>query len=170
VGYTRIQGAWENVGHRVGPLDHAPDSEGGGPAVGPAAPDIMADVLEGTLGRDRWRRFLHDGSLYMARPGHVLHGVRHRPGLPSRADPRIHAAPRGAVHAADRADSDDGGGRCGARVHILICDRDRKWSGDVRRQLWDAGTRVVFTPERAPNANAYAERFVRRSTKNAWTG
>jgi hypothetical protein len=46
-------------------------------------------------------------------------------------------------------------------LHILICDRDRKWSGDVRRQIWDAGTRVVFTPERAPNANAYAERFVR---------
>jgi hypothetical protein len=46
-------------------------------------------------------------------------------------------------------------------MHILICDRDRKWSGDVRRQLQDGGTRVVFTPERAPNANAFAERFVR---------
>ena len=45
--------------------------------------------------------------------------------------------------------------------HLLICDRDRKWSGDVRRQLRDAGIRIVFTPERAPNANAYAERFVR---------
>ena len=45
--------------------------------------------------------------------------------------------------------------------HLLICDRDRKWSGDVRRQLRDAGIRVVFTPARAPNANAYAERFVR---------
>jgi transposase InsO family protein len=43
----------------------------------------------------------------------------------------------------------------------LICDRDRKWSGDVRHQLREAGTRVVFSPERAPNANAYAERFVR---------
>jgi putative transposase len=44
---------------------------------------------------------------------------------------------------------------------VLICDRDRKWSGDVRRRLRDAGTRVVLIPERAPNANAYAERFVR---------
>jgi putative transposase len=44
---------------------------------------------------------------------------------------------------------------------VLICDRDRKWSPDVRRRLWDAGTRVVLIPERAPNANAYAERFVR---------
>jgi transposase InsO family protein len=45
--------------------------------------------------------------------------------------------------------------------HVLICDRDRKWSGDVRRRLDEAGIRVVLTPERAPNANAYAERFVR---------
>jgi transposase InsO family protein len=45
--------------------------------------------------------------------------------------------------------------------NILICDRDRKWSRDVRRRLRDAGVRVVLTPERAPNANAYAERFVR---------
>ncbi len=44
---------------------------------------------------------------------------------------------------------------------VLICDRDRKWSGDVRRRLRDAGIHVVLTPERAPNANAYAERFVR---------
>jgi putative transposase len=46
-------------------------------------------------------------------------------------------------------------------TYVLICDRDRKWSGDVRRQLEDAGIRVVYTPVRAPNANAYAERFVR---------
>jgi transposase InsO family protein len=44
---------------------------------------------------------------------------------------------------------------------ILICDRDRKWSGEVRRVLGDAGIDVVLTPVRAPNANAYAERFVR---------
>jgi transposase InsO family protein len=44
---------------------------------------------------------------------------------------------------------------------VLICDRDRKWSHDVRRQLREAGVRVMLIPERAPNANAYAERFVR---------
>jgi transposase InsO family protein len=44
---------------------------------------------------------------------------------------------------------------------VLIWDRDRKWSRAVRQQFGDAGIRVVLTPERAPNANAHAERFVR---------
>jgi putative transposase len=44
---------------------------------------------------------------------------------------------------------------------VLICDRDRKWSGGVRQLLADAGIRTVCTPVRAPNANAHAERFVR---------
>ena len=33
---------------------------------------------------------------------------------------------------------------------VLICDRDRKWSGDIRRRLGESGVRVVFTPTRAP--------------------
>jgi putative transposase len=44
---------------------------------------------------------------------------------------------------------------------VLICDRDAKWSAAVRERLTEAGTRVVQTPYQAPNANAYAERFVR---------
>jgi transposase InsO family protein len=40
---------------------------------------------------------------------------------------------------------------------MLICDRDRKWSDDVRRRLRDAGIRIVLTPARAPNANAHAK-------------
>jgi putative transposase len=44
---------------------------------------------------------------------------------------------------------------------VLICDRDTKWSGPVREVLQQAGIRIMQTPYRAPNANAYAERFVR---------
>ena len=44
---------------------------------------------------------------------------------------------------------------------VLICDRDTKWSAPMRARLLDAGLRVIQTPYRAPNANAYAERFVR---------
>jgi putative transposase len=48
---------------------------------------------------------------------------------------------------------------------VLICDRDAKWSAPVRDRLGEAGIRVVRTPLQAPNANAFAERFV-RSTKH----
>jgi hypothetical protein len=44
---------------------------------------------------------------------------------------------------------------------ILICDRDRKWTHGFRHILQGAGVRIVLTPVQAPNANAYAERFVR---------
>jgi putative transposase len=44
---------------------------------------------------------------------------------------------------------------------VLICDRDAKWSAPVRARLGDAGIRVVQTPYQAPNANGFAERFVR---------
>jgi transposase InsO family protein len=44
---------------------------------------------------------------------------------------------------------------------LLLCDRDTKWSAPVRARLGEAGIRVVLTPYRAPNANAYAERFLR---------
>jgi putative transposase len=44
---------------------------------------------------------------------------------------------------------------------LLICDRDRKWSAAVERFLATAGVRVIRTPLRAPNCNAYADRFVR---------
>ena len=54
------------------------------------------------------------------------------------------------------ADASEAGAR-----RMLIGDRDRKWSRDVRRRLEEAGIHVVLTPERAPNAHAYAERFVR---------
>jgi transposase InsO family protein len=43
----------------------------------------------------------------------------------------------------------------------LICDRDTKWMDGFRHVLQGAGVRVVQTPIQAPNANAYAERFVR---------
>jgi putative transposase len=44
---------------------------------------------------------------------------------------------------------------------VLICDRDGKWNAEVRQLLGNTGIEMVLTPVRAPNANAYAERFVR---------
>ena len=44
---------------------------------------------------------------------------------------------------------------------VLICDPDGKWTEGFRSILEGAEVRVVRTPFQAPNANAYAERFVR---------
>ena len=48
-----------------------------------------------------------------------------------------------------------------ASHQILLGDRDRQWTDDFRRIVHGAGVRIVLIPVRAPNANAYAERFVR---------
>ena len=155
-GYTRIQGALKNVGHRVGRSTIARILKAAGLPPVPQRPTSWQTFLRAHWGAIAGGRFLHDGSLDVARPGHVLHGVRHRPRLTPRADPRIHAASRGAVHAPSQSHAD---GRrrsvCCVDHRVLICDRDRKWSGDVRRLLADAGIRVVLTPR----AGAECERL-----------
>jgi putative transposase len=46
-------------------------------------------------------------------------------------------------------------------AHLLIRDRDSKYSAAFDEVLRSGGIRVVRTPVRAPQANAIAERFVR---------
>lgn len=53
---------------------------------------------------------------------------------------------------------------------ILICDRDRKWSTDVRDLLETAGVRTLQIPFRAPNCNAHRSDLSARSRRSAWTG
>ena len=48
-----------------------------------------------------------------------------------------------------------------AEKEILILDRDSKYSSAFRDLLKDAGVEIVRLPPRSPNLNAYAERFVR---------
>jgi putative transposase len=43
---------------------------------------------------------------------------------------------------------------------FLLHDRDSKFSGDFDQIFRSEGTKIVRTPIRAPNANAYAERWV----------
>jgi putative transposase len=56
------------------------------------------------------------------------------------------------------------------RGRVLICDRDPKWSGTVAAFLEREGVRIIRTPARAPNCNAYAERFVRSIKEECLNG
>ena len=55
---------------------------------------------------------------------------------------------------------------------FLICDRDTKFTARFQAILKDSGVDILLTPYRAPNCNAFAERFVRsiRSRRSAWAG
>jgi len=47
-----------------------------------------------------------------------------------------------------------------ATKHKLIIDRDTKYCADFRALLASAGCNIIRLPPRSPNLNAYAERFV----------
>jgi len=113
-GYTRIQGALKNLGHRVGRSTIARILRTDGIPPVPERPTS-------------WQTFL-----------------------------RAHL---GGIAAADFFTTEVWTWR--GLVTFYTVDRDTKWSEAARARLHDAGIRVVQTPYRAQNANAFAERFVR---------
>ena len=160
-GYTRIQGALKNVGHRVGRSTIRRILNAAGLPPVPQRPTSWQTFLKAHWG------VIAGGDFFTTEvwtwQGLVTYYTVFVLDLASRRVQILGSTPhpnelfmQQVVRLATAADD---GILVGHRV--LICDRDRKWSGAVRRRFGEASLRVVVTPERAPNANAYAERFVR---------
>ncbi len=157
-GYTRIQGALKNLGHRVGRSMIARILKAHGLPPVPDRPTSWQTFLRAHWGAIAgadfftteiwtWHGLVTYYTVFVielaSRRVQILGSTPHPDETFMRQVARTLTMP------------DERGCR------VLICDRDRKWSGDVRRLLGDARIRVVRTPEQAPNENAFAERFVR---------
>ncbi len=160
-GYTRIQGALKNVGHRVGRSTIARILKVHGIPPVPERPTSWQTFLRAHWGAIAGADFF--ATEVWTWRGLVTYYTVFVIDLASRRVQIVGSTP----HPDDRfmqqvvrtlTVADDGW-----LVHhrVLICDRDTKWSAPMRTRLREAGIRVVLTPYRAPNANAYAERFVR---------
>ena len=159
-GYTRLQGALRNVGHRVARTTITTILKQAGVPPVPGRPLTWQSLLKAHwpavvaadfFTTEVWtaRGLVTYYTLFAielaSRPVHVVGSTPH----PN--EPFMLQAIRG-VTAAD--------GLLGPNS-VFICDRDRKWSSAVIALLRSAGVHVVQTPVRAPNCNAHAEWFVR---------
>jgi len=159
-GYTRIQGALKNVGHRVGRSTIARILKAHGVSPVPARPTSWQTFLRAHWGAIAgadffttevwtWRGLVTFYTVFVidlaSRRVEIVGSTPYPNEFFMRQVSRTLTATDGLL-------SDH---------RVLICDRDRKWSREVRRELDDAGVHVALTPFQAPNANAHAERFVR---------
>jgi putative transposase len=158
-GYTRIQGALQNVGHRGGRSTIARILKARGLPPVPQRPTSWQTFLRAHWGAiagadcfttDVW-----------AWRGFVTYYTVFAIDLASRRIQIAGSTPwpnEAFMHQVERSLTTEEGFLVAHRV--VICDRDGTWSPDIRERLGDAGIHVVPTPARAPNANAYAERFM----------
>jgi putative transposase len=160
-GYTRILGALKNVGHRVSRSTIARIQKAAGVPPVPERPTSWQTFLRAHWGAIAgadffttevwtWRGLVTVYTVFVldlaSRRVHIVGSTPH-------PDERFMRQVTRTLTAADDSVLGD--------RHVLICDRDAKWSAVVRARLGEAGIRMVQTPYQAPNANAYAERFVR---------
>jgi transposase InsO family protein len=157
-GYTRIQGALENLGLRAGRSTIARIIKAAGLAPAPKRPTIWQTFLRAHWGAIVGADFFTTEvwtcrglvTLYMV---FVIDLASRRVRILGTTPHPEETFMRQIVRTLTMAD--------GESCRVLICDRDAKWSATVRDRLREAGIRVVQTPYQAPNANAHAERVVR---------
>jgi putative transposase len=160
-GDTRIQGALKNVGHRVGRSTVARILKAAGVPPVPERPTSWQTFLRAHWGAIAGADFF-TSEVWTWR-GLVTFYTVFVIDLASRRVQIVGSTPHPDERfmqqvARTMAVADEG---LLVQHRVLICDRDTKWSAPVRARLGEAGIRVVQTPYQAPNANAYAERFVR---------
>jgi transposase InsO family protein len=157
-GYTRIQGALKNLGHQVGRSTVARILKAHGLPPVPNRPTSWQTFL-----RAHWGAIA--GADFFTTEVWTVHGL-----VTFYTAFVIDLATRRVNVLGITAHPDDAFMRQVVRTltpvdetpcRVLICDRDAKWSAAVRERLAEGGIRVVQTPCQAPNANAFAERFVR---------
>jgi len=157
-GYTRIQGALKNLGHHVGRSTIARILKAQGLAPAPNRPTSWQTFLGAhwgvIAGADffttevwTWRGLVTFYTVF------VIDLASRRVRILGATPYPDEAFMRQIVRTLTMADAEE--------CRVLICDRDAKGSAAVRDRLNEARIRVVQTPFHAPNANAYAERFVR---------
>jgi transposase InsO family protein len=160
-GYTRIQGALKNLGHGVARSTVAKVLKANGIPPAPARPSSWRTFLRAHWGEIAGADFF-TSEVWTPR-GLITYYTLFVIDLRSRLVHVVGSTPTPdawfMAQAARRlTDAVDG---FLASHQVLICDRDRKWTHGFRHILQGAGVRIVLTPVQAPNANAYAERFVR---------
>ena len=160
-GYTRIQGALKNLGHGVARSTVAKVLKAHGYPARAARPTSWRTFLRAHWGEIAGADFFTT-EVWTPR-GLITYYTLFVIDLHSR---RVHVA--GSTPTPDAWFMAQAARRLTDAVdgflvghQILLCDRDRKWTEGFRHILQGAGVRLVLTPVQAPNANAYAERFVR---------
>jgi putative transposase len=160
-GYTRIQGALKNLGHRVARSTVATILKEQGIPPSGERPTSWQSFL-----RAHWSALMaadfFTTEVWTVR-GLVTYYTVFVIELHSRRVSIVGSTPHPdeafmlqiVRRLTDASDGVLNGGR------FLICDRDQKWSTAVRELIEASGVRAVRTPFRAPNCNAHAERFVR---------
>jgi putative transposase len=162
-GYTRIQGALGNLGHRVGRGTVANVLKRSG--IEPS-PERGKRTTWSTFLKAHWQVFAASDFLTVevwTGRGLVTHYLLFVISLADRVVNIVGITTRPdeawMLQAARNLIDAESGSMRGKGY--LILDRDTKYTDQFRRLIRSSGTNVIRLPPQSPNLNAYAERFVR---------